>query len=297
MLFRKLLSSAKKVLTIEYNPPKGTAINLDKIRDIEQLIDGVNVTDCPMSNLRMNSIIASYLIKQHLRVSTIFNLTCRDRNELALSSDLLGAWSLGLTNVLAINGDAILDNIKENVYRANTYGLLDIILKLNKAQDYKNRPIKTETDFFAGVASNIPKRINIKGIGNRLAKKESFGAKYIITQPIYSIESLEYFLEAADRTKMYRIIGFFAPPNLKVAKYLDEHVKGIDIPMDLLNRFKEASAQADVGYLFIEELIEQIYKYGLSKEINGIHLMRYNREFVEHVYDIIKGDQDAKGLD
>jgi 5,10-methylenetetrahydrofolate reductase len=290
MLFRDLLISGKKTLTVEYNPPKGSTLTLTKLKEITPFVDAVNVTDCPMYNLRMNSIVSASIIKNSLNLETIFNLTCRDRNELAISSDLLGAWSLGLDNVLAINGDAILDNLKENVYKVNTYKLVEIIDKLNRGVNYRNKSIDLNTDFFVGVASNIPKKINIKGIANRLKRKESSGAKYIITQPVYSIESLEYFLEAANTTKMYKIIGFFAPPNLKVAKYLDKHVKGIDVPKNLIDRFQDNKDEKQEGFRYIEELLENIIKNGYIKHIDGIHLMRFDKNFVKNLYKAVKGD-------
>lgn len=292
MRFRELLYKKQKILSVEYNPPKGININTDKLKDVASLIDAVNVTDCPMSNLRMNSVSASSIIKNKTNIEPIFNLTCRDRNVLALSSDLLGAWALGIENILAINGDAFIDDsFKENVYKVNTYGLLNIINNLNKGTDYRNNSIKGKTDFFTGAASNIPKKINIKGIANRLKKKEEYGVKFVITQPVYSIESLEYFLEASKDTSLFKIIGFFVPPNLKVANYLNNSVKGIDIPAELIKHFKDSENEKIAGFEFVEDLINDIAAGGYLKYIDGVHLMNFNKHFVENVFKTVKGEK------
>ena len=286
-MFKELLNSGRKVLTVEYNPPKGIGIDTNKIDQIRRYIDGVNVTDCPMANLRMNSVSASVLIKQKTNLAPVFNITCRDKNALAVSSELLGAYELGLRNILAVNGDAVMDNFSENIYQINTYGLIDIINKLNQGTDYRGRQIKGKTDFFIGAASNIPKKITIKGIANRLKRKESFGAKFVITQPVYSVESLDCFLAATKDTKMFKIIGLFAPPNLNVARYLDKFVKGINIPSELFNSFEKSKDEKQAGFRFIENLIERIVDRGYMKHIDGMHLMRYDEIFVKNIFDIM----------
>lgn len=291
MKFRELLNKNQKTLSVEYNPPKGTNINADKLKETASLIDAVNITDCPMSKLRMNSISTSSVIKKETSVEPIFNLTCRDRNALALSSDLLGAWALGLENILAINGDAFIDNsFEENVYKVNTYGLLNIVNNLNNGIDYRNNNIEGKTDFFIGVASNIPKKINIKGIKNRLKKKEEYGAKFIITQPVYSIESLEYFLEASKDVSLFKIIGFFSPPNLKVANYLNNCVKGIDIPPNLIRHFENSKDEKIAGFEFTEALLYDMAIKGYLDHIDGVHLMNFNKHFISNVSKIVKGE-------
>lgn len=288
MEFKNLLFEKKKTLSVEYNPPKNYNINIDNIKSVAQFIDVVNVTDCPMASLRMSSIASSYIIEHKLNLPTIFNLTCRDRNALGISSDLLGAWALGLRSVLAINGDVIKNRRKENVYQLNTSKLLKIIKKLNNAEDYLGNSIKLKTDFLCGVASNVPTKASMRGIKNRLKVKAEYGADFVITQPVYSIESLEMFLEVSKDVKISKIIGFFPPPNLKVANYLNDSVKGIEIPKQLIDDFKNSKDEKSEGFVFVQNLIDDIVKRGYLKDIDGIHLMRFEKNFVEHIFNIIR---------
>ncbi|WP_035587936.1 methylenetetrahydrofolate reductase [Hippea jasoniae] len=280
----------KKLLSVEYNPPKGASNpNLEKLKEVSQFIDFINITDCPMASIRLNVITASYLVRQHLQKEVVFNLTCRDRNRLAITSDLLGANALGLENVLAINGDPIFYKPEENVYKFNTYGLLSLIDNLNKGVDFCGNQLKSKTNFFCGVASNIPTKLSLKGIRNRLKRKHEHSAKFVITQPIYSIESLELFLEAIDGINMFKIIGIFPPPSLKVAVYLHKNVKGITIPENYLKRLQDANNEKEQTKKLSLELIEKITTKGYLKLIDGIHLMRFDQELLQNVYQLIRG--------
>ncbi len=289
MEFKNALAQKDVVITVEYNPPRGLQVNLSNIREVSNIIDGVNVTDCPMASLRMSSIVASYIIQNEIGLPTIFNLTCRDRNVLALQSDLLGAWSLGLRSVLAIGGDAIKNVPERNVYHTNTYQLIKLISNLNNGKNIDNQNIDSKTDFFIGVASNVYSKFNSNGIRNRLKRKCEIGSKFVITQPIYSIESLDYFLEASKDIDILKIIGIFPITNIKTALYLNKYVQGISIPKELISRLESAKDQKIEGFRFEESVVEKIVKRGYAKEIKGMHLMRFNKEFVKFVYNAING--------
>lgn len=289
MKFREIIRK-KKVLTIEYNPPKIPGKpNFDKIKSVSKFIDAVNVTDCPMAVLRISSIVASFLLKKEIdSVDVIFNFTCRDRNKLAISSDLLGAATLGLDNVLLINGDPIKNDVRENVYHLNTHKLIKLVKNLNNGLSISKDQLKVSTNFFIGVASNIPTKLTITGIKRRLKRKKEAGADFVITQPIYSLESLELFLESTKDINIAKMIGFFPPPSLNVAKYLDKYVKGINIPKKFIEKLEKSKDERQESFRLVEEIIESLIMKGFIHDINGIHLMRYDPSFTESVYNIIK---------
>ena len=287
MEFKNTLAEKDIAITVEYNPPRGSQINLSSIKEVSDIIDGVNVTDCPMASLRMNSIAASYVIQNEIGLPAIFNLTCRDRNVLALQSDLLGAWGLGLRSVLAIGGDAIKDVPERNVYHTNTYQLINLISNLNNGKNIDNQNIDSKTDFFIGVASNVYSKVNSNGIRNRLKRKYNAGSKFVVTQPIYSAESLDYFLEASKDIDILKIIGIFPVTNVKTALYLDKYVQGISIPKKLISRLETAKNPKIEGFNFAESVIEKILSMGYGRYIKGIHLMRFNKKFAKFVYNTI----------
>ncbi len=257
----------KKLLTIEFNPPKDTDISkhIAELEKFKGIVDAINVTDSPMAKPRMNSIVASSFIKDI--GEPIFNLTCRDKNKIALISDLLGASALGLKNILAITGDP--DKNSNSIYKINVFELIELIGVINE---------QFNTNFFIGCASAIPKQNSIYSIKKRIKRKVEIGAKFVITQPIFSKFDLERFLEATNQINIYKLIGIMPILSYKSALYLNSFVKGIDIPQSLISRFENASKEDSrlIALDFLEELFRNISN--LLPYIDGLHIMRLDYE-------------------
>ncbi|HHS49262.1 MAG TPA: hypothetical protein ENM99_05380 [Desulfurella acetivorans] len=268
MSFASLIGK-KKLLTIEFNPPKNT--NISKfILELEQfrgIVDAINVTDSPMAKPRMNSIVSSNFIK-HIS-EPIFNLTCRDKNKIALKSDLLAAGALGLKNILAITGDPAKDS--SSVYKINVFELIGLTQSLSE---------QFNINFFIGCASNIPNQNTISSIKTRLKRKADLGAKFVITQPVFSQDDLERFLEATSQISIYKIIGIMPILSYKSALYLHNNVKGINIPKSILYKFENASKEYSrlMALDLHEKLINDISN--LLPYIEGLHIMKSDYEIV-----------------
>ncbi len=266
MSFASLIGK-KKLLTIEFNPPKDTNISkhITELEKFKGIVDAINVTDSPMAKTRMNSIVSSNFIK-HIS-EPIFNLTCRDRNKIAIISDLLGASALGLKNILAITGDP--DKNSNSIYKINVFELIELIVGMNE---------QFNTNFFIGCASAIPKQNSIYSIKNRLKRKVEIGAKFVITQPIFSKFDLERFLEATNQINIYKLIGIMPILSYKSALYLNSFVKGIVIPQSLISRFENASKEDSrlIALDFLGELFQNIRN--LLPYIDGLHIMKLDYE-------------------
>ncbi len=275
-----------KLVSIEYNPPKGTKPELSRLSSVAHMIDFINVTDSPMASPRMSAIVTAYIVKNSIGLECIFNMTCRDRNILALQSDMLGAYALGLENVLLVGGDPSRES-KNNVYSLNTYGLLNLTNRLNNGISADGKKLSAPTDFFVGVASDIPNGKNNKAIKRRLSRKVELGASFTITQPIYSVETLDEFLNLTSSINVIKIIGFFPVTSYKLALYLHKNVKGISLPESMLIHLQGAPDEKTEGKKHFEKLLLNIEKSGHLKEISGIHLMRFDYEMVELTRQVI----------
>jgi len=199
MKLKEKLEKKKFVYTLELDPPLNMDIDhlLENIKKYLSHADAINITDCPLACLRMSPIALSHIIQQHLQLETIFHITCRDRNLLALKAELLGAYALGVKNILALTGDhpQMGDHTNASaVFDVDSTGLVKIIQELNEGNFSKNKTSDYKTDFSIGVAGN-PGTKEIKKEISRLEEKAAAGANFIQTQPIFSIDILEKFLE------------------------------------------------------------------------------------------------------
>lgn len=271
MSFESLLGK-KKVLTIEFNPPKDADISkhLVQIKQFKNIIDAINITDSPMAKVRMNSIISSNFIKDICE--PIFNLTCRDKNKIAIKSDLLAASALGLKNILAITGDPSKNT--DNVYQINVFELIKMINGIKE---------EFNINFFIGCASAIPKQNSIYPIKERLKRKTDAGVRFVITQPVFLKDDLERFLEATSQINVFKIIGIMPILSYNSALYLNNFVKGIDVPQSLISKFENVSKEDSrlIALEELEKLLENINS--LLPYIEGLHIMKLDYEIANLV--------------
>ena len=286
MKLKEKLEKKKFVFTVELDPPLN--IDMDNLlKDIGKYLsytDAINITDCPLACLRMSPIALSHIIQEQVNLETIFHITCRDRNLLALKAELLGAYALGVKNILALTGDhpKMGDHTEATaVFDVDSIGLIKIIQELNQGVFSDNKNSNYKTEFFAGVAVN-PELNNSNEELTKLEKKVSAGAHFIQTQPIFSLKVLEDFLNMTKHLSIPKIIGIMPLRSVKMVDYIENNLGHISIPDSIKNRMKNRGIEE--GIVIAQELIEELLAI---KEIAGIHIFPMNRLSI--VPQLIKG--------
>lgn len=287
MKLKEKLEKKKFVFTVELDPPLN--IDMDNLlKDIGKYLnytDAINITDCPLACLRMSPIALSHIIQEQVNLETIFHITCRDRNLLALKAELLGAYALGVKNILALTGDhpKMGDHAEATaVFDVDSIGLIKIIQELNQGVFSDNKNFNYKTEFFAGVAVN-PELNNSNEELTKLEKKVSAGAHFIQTQPIFSLKVLEDFLNMTKHLSIPKIIGIMPLRSVKMVDYIENNLGHISVPDSIKNRMKNRGG-IEEGVAIAQELIEELLTI---KEIAGIHIFPMNRLSI--VPQLIKG--------
>ena len=281
---QKILESGGFSFTAEIGPPiSGSAKNIqDKAQRLNGLVDAANVTDNQTAVVRMSSIAASYLAAQN-GVEPIVQMTCRDRNRIAIQSDLLGAYALGLRNILVLSGDhQSFGNHPQskNVFDIDSIQLLAGLSRM--ARDgvlISGTKLKEPVEFFLGTTANPfadPEELQII----RLEKKIRAGARFVQTQGIYDVERfgrwMEKVRERGLHEQAYFLGGVIANRSVRSIEATGE-VPGMDIPQELIERMRAAEHKEQEGVAIALDLIDQI------KQINGvagIHLMAIGWESI-----------------
>ena len=291
----------EKLITLETTPPKLPTIDLmiEKIQNSGALdyIDGFSTTDCPLSKLKYNSIIAAFKLQEKFKKPVIATMTMRDRNKIALQSDLLGANDLGVTNILAITGDPanMSDQPKTKaVVEGSSILLLEIIRAFNNGMDYSGKEFKIKPKPITPFAVSNSYAKNFLSIEKKIYKKVRNYAVGIITQPIYDLEIVKKLLEIKDNvTKEFSderknaeiILGFFPITKLKTAQFLRSHVPAIYVPDSLIEKLIKAHKISEeeeykVGLEFSRNLFQKLLKIHPK-----IHIMTANRfEIVKELF-------------
>jgi methylenetetrahydrofolate reductase (NADPH) len=243
---KKALESGKFVVTGEVGPPKG--VGLDKcLADADTLRDhvtAINVTDLQSAVLRIGSLaVSARLVGRGLE--PVFQLTCRDRNRLALQSDLLSAWALGIENVLCLTGDhpALGDHAEAKpVYDLDSVQLLKAASRLNEGYDLADQELEGAPDFFLG-AVVTPAADPVEPQVIKMKKKIEAGARFFQTQAVYEPEKFEQFM---DRVKGYDvpvIAGIVILKSAAMATYMNENVAGIRVPENIIREMEKTSKE------------------------------------------------------
>lgn len=278
MGFRDALGN-RFVVTVELNPPKGT--NLDRaVAQLEALrnkVDAINITDNYMAKVRLSAIATAHLIQERLKMDTIFNLTCRDKNIIGLQSDLLGAWALGLENVLVITGDppeAGDHPSARGVFELNSLGLVRLIKRLNDGYDASGKALNGPPSFCIGVATN-PSAMDREREVDRLREKVEAGATFALTQPVYDKGPLLGFLERIRDLPVHLIMGLLPLKSYAFARHLQENVPGIYIPDEAMARMASAGEGAGASAMEKREGLKIVLD--LLREVRpvleGVHIM------------------------
>lgn len=272
------------LLTLELSPPRGTNMQqvIAKAQTLVGLVDAINVPDCQRALLRMSSLVTAALIQRETGLPTVWQLTARDRNVLALQSDLLGGHALGLRALLCLTGDpvAVGDHrgVANQVSHLEAVGLLQLVRQMNQGSNAALQPFRHGgTAFVAGAALN-PANLRTPAQRKRLAAKIEAGAVFFQTQPIYTPDAgfgvMEAIMQAAALVGVPRpnvLLGFVPPKSADQARLLNATVPGITIPAALINRLEQATQPALESLAFCAELAHQLKERGCP--LDGLHLM------------------------
>jgi methionine synthase / methylenetetrahydrofolate reductase(NADPH) len=237
-----LVASGTFVTMVEIVPPKG----INCTREIEGArllaslgVNAINVPDSPRASARMSAQSLCIQIQQHTGIETILHYTCRDRNLLSIQSDLLGASSIGLRNILCLTGDPPkLGNYPDAtaVFDVDAIGLVGVVRRLNHGLDIGKNPIGASTNLTIAVAAN-PGVADIENEIRRFAHKVEAGAEYAITQPVFDLRLLESFLKRVEGFRIPVIAGIWPLTSLRNAEFMKNDLR-VSVPEEIMNRMR-----------------------------------------------------------
>jgi len=275
---QQTLEKKSKVITAELMPPRGgSPVRSLKIAQLlKDKIHAVNITDGSRAVMRMCSLAMSKLLLEN-GIEPIMQISCRDRNKIALQSDILGANALGIKNILCITGDSVKAGDQQDskaVHEFESVRLLKQIQQFNSGIDptFGELP-DCKTFIFSGAAAD-PSCKNQKSLKYRMRKKKEAGAKFIQTQMVMEKENLVEFCEKISNPLEIPVIaGVFLLKSYKNALFINKYVPGANIPEKILNRLKDAKDPLEEG---IQIAAEQAHDFiNIS---NGIHIMAVKAE-------------------
>jgi len=242
--FAKKICAGEFVTSVEIVPPKGCDPSkmLEGVRLLKDAgVDAVNVPDGPRAQSRMGVLAVSTLIEQRVGIETVIHYCCRDRNLLGMTSDLLGAAGLGLTNLLIITGDPPkMGPYPEAtaVFDIDSIGLVNMVNRLNHGLDIGGNPIGDPTAFHIGVGVN-PCAVDLDYELRRFEWKVEAGAEYAITQPTFDVDQLKTFLKRIERFRIPVIAGIWPLVSYRNAEFLANEVPGVVVPKSVLKRMEK----------------------------------------------------------
>ena len=278
--FREALESGKFVVTSEVAPPKGT--NLEKmahhIELLKDKVDAMNVTDHQSSVMRFPSLGGALMVKE-MGGEPILQMTCRDRNRMALQADLLLAASRGIRNVLCLTGDSVvLGDHKEakGVFDLDSSQLLAAIRGLEKGKDLGGSDLDGSVSFCAG-AIVTPEANPLEPQLIKFEKKIEAGAEFIQTQAVYDLDNFKKFMEYAREFPARILAGIILLTSAPMARFMNKNVAGVTVPQELI----EEMASAGKGKALakgIEIAGRMIKRIRDEKMCDGVHIMAIGKE-------------------
>jgi methylenetetrahydrofolate reductase (NADPH) len=287
----KILAAGHLAVTSECGPPRGAKPEevIAKSKYLAGIVDAVNVTDNQTAMVRMSSLAASILIKQQ-GLNPLFQMTCRDRNRLAMQADIIGAYSFGIDTMLCLSGDHT--KFGDHAMAMNVHDI-DSIQLIQMVKDMRDKglfqggaEIKGPPKMFIGAAANPfadPLELRVM----RLAKKIAAGADFIQTQCIFNVDKFEKWMEGVREKglhkKCYILAGVTPCKSLGAAKYMANRVPGMDVPKEIVDRMASVpkEKQSEEGVTICVETIERLKKI---EGVAGIHIMAI--EWEEKVEEI-----------
>ncbi len=263
------------VTLVELVSPRGVSPTkeIDKARVLHRFgIDAINIPDGPRASARMSALALAALMQRDVGIEAVLHFACRDRNVIGMQSDLLGAWALGLRNILAITGDppklGTYPDAKA-VFDVDAIGLTNLINRLNHGLDLAGNSIGEPTSFSIAVGVN-PGAINMEEELRRLDWKIEAGAEYLITQPVFDLSILESFLRRIEHVKLPLLCGIWPLISYRNAEFMNNEVPGAHVPNDILDRMRKTTTKEEgfaEGVAIARETFEHI-----RTEVAGVQL-------------------------
>jgi methylenetetrahydrofolate reductase (NADPH) len=274
MSLQPLFEKGKFVVTAEVGPLKGTDTTelMEAVEVLKGKVDAANVTDQQSSVMRLGSLAVCHLLKTK-GLEPVFQMTCRDRNRLALQSDLLSAAVLGIENVLSITGDLpVLGDHPEAkpVYDLDSVHLLWVMNKLNEGFDMQGNELKGKPSFFPGAVVNpgadteAARELQLI----KMEKKIEVGARFFQTQAIYDPSAFAKFMKRAGKFGVPILAGIIPLKSAGMAKFMNKNVSGVFVPDALIEKMTTAEDKTQMGIEIAADLIKE-----LKDMCQGVHIM------------------------
>lgn len=292
--FCKNLHNDQPFITVEVNPPHGASldpiIQMIKASDLASKVSGFSCTDNPLAKLKMSGVLSAIKLQQTFGKPVIATMSMRDKNKLSLQSEVLGANDFDVRCILALTGDPAKysdqPEVKGVLERDSTL-LLSIIYHLNRGVDYSNKPLNPAPKPIYPFAVSNAYAKDIKKLQKRIVKKLDYGARAIITQPVYDRENAKELLELFEEAKALSIrdtakeaqlvLGQFPLVAAKTANFINDKVPGIHVPKEIIDEMNLASMdgvekEKEVGFALSKRIFDETMK------LHGkVHLMTHNR--------------------
>ncbi|MBI5562446.1 MAG: methylenetetrahydrofolate reductase [Deltaproteobacteria bacterium] len=285
MSLKEELASNRFVITAEICPPRGTDTSafIEKARLLKGRITAANVTDNQRAVMRLSSLACSVLLLKE-GVEPVFQMTCRDRNRIALQSDIMGAWALGVRNILALTGDHVCAGDHREakaVFDLDSVQLVGLISTLNSGRNLNGVELRGRTDFHVG-AVVAPEAEPWEPEEIKFEKKVMAGARFFQTQAIYDMERFKRFFDGAGGRGVKILGGILLLKSAKMARYLNDNVPGVTVPHALIDELEASKDQLEAGIKIASRQLRELKTF-----CHGAHIMAIGLE--ERVARIIEG--------
>lgn len=283
-----VLKSGKFVITAEVAPPKGVDIKemLDDVEFFRGRVDAVNVTDQQSSVMRLGSLATCTLVKER-GLEPVVQMTCRDRNRIALQSDLLSAYVLGIENVLCLTGDYVSLGDHPDakpVFDLDSVSLLQAAVRLQQGRDLAGKELKGAPRFCLG-AVVTPGANPLEPQIIKMEKKVKAGAQFFQTQAVYQPEEFEKFMQQVKHIKVPVLLGIVLLKSAGMARFMNKNVAGVHVPDSLIEEIDAAENKRQKSIEIAARLIKD------TKDLcQGVHIMAIGWE------KMVPAVLDAAGL-
>ena len=271
MTLKELFDAGKFVVTGEVGPPKGTDIAemMEGVEYFRDRVDAINVTDLQSSVMRIGSLAICRLLKEE-GFEAILQMTCRDRNRLALQSDLLSASVLGIENVLCLTGDytTLGDHPDAKaVYDLDSVSLLQTVTTLMNGSDLAGNKLEGTPKFCLGAVVN-PGAEPLEPQIIKMEKKVEAGATFFQTQGVFEIDKFEQFIKATEHLKVPIMAGIILLKSAGMARFMNANIAGVFVPNDIIKEMTKAKSKARTSVAIAGRITKE-----LKGMCQGVHIM------------------------
>ena len=270
---KEVLDQGQFAVTVEYNPPKGTNVSalIENAKGLVGRVHGVNVTDNTAAVMRAGSLSVCRLLYE-LGHDPVMQMTCRDRNRIAMQSDLLGAHLLGIRNILCLTGDypTVGDHKDAKpVYDLDSVQVMQLVQRLNNGKDLAGNKLDGSTDFMIGAAVT-PEADPLGPMLMKFETKVNAGAQFFQTQAIYHPEQFGSFMGKVRRFKVKVLAGILVLRTAKMAEFMNANIPGISVPEEMIKELRAAGPahELDVGVQIAVQTIKAVRPH-----CDGVHIM------------------------